>query len=455
MLSSKEAKACCCAFLVGLVAVGLLLVGCAGNGSEQSRKYYELGRRLGKQGKYHEALDAFNKSLAADRNNAQAHNGLGLCYLLLGQERKGEQELKEALRLKPDFTKAARNLASLYQRQNRMKEAVPLLEQITDASPNDAKSWSFLMTAYMSEHQIEKALVAGKRSLELAPNDPTVIVNYANMQKQLTKLDEAEKYYKQVIDMNPPDEQVRSLAITGLFDVYFLRGEYAKAKVVALQAKNDFPNNFAVYTNLAMLYEKLNKNELASQNYDKAVELAPNNAVLLVRAGEFYDRTGKGKRAKEMYMKAIKVDPNSVDGYLHIIDNAINTGQGLAEAEAYCQKALSFANQYEKPKLLDQMAVLKRMLGDLDASVKYCKDALGSLPEKDKVGEAAIRVHLAETYREQKKFALTKKELEAALALSPPEPLIKEIETVSSKLPPQWVPDLGNTEPKSTEESSN
>lgn len=455
MLSHKEAKVWCCAVLACLIAAVLALWGCAGEGSEQSRKYYELGRTLGKQGKYHEALDAFNKSIAADPKNAEAHNGLGLCYVLLGQEQKGEQELKEALRLRPGLTKAVRNLASLYQRQNRTKEAVPLLEQITDASPGDAKSWSFLMTAYMGEHQIEKALVAGKRALDLAPDDPTVIVNYANMQKQLTKLDEAEQYYRKVVDMNPADKEVSSLAITGLFDVYFLQGQYSKAKVVALKAKKGFPDNFAVYCNLAMLYEKLNENDSAGQNYDKAMELAPMNAVLLVRAGEFYDRIGKGKRAEEIYRKAIEVDPKSVDAHLHLIENAIKTGEGLAEAEGYCEKALSFANQYEKPKLLDQMAVLKRSLGDLDASIKYCEDALESLQKKDKVGEAAIRVHLAETYREQEKFALTKKELEAALALSPPEPLLKEIEAVASKLPPLWVPNLGGTEPKSSKKSSN
>jgi len=455
LLSDKEARVCCCAVLACVLAVGLVLSGCAGEGSEQSRKYSELGRTLGKQGKYHEALDAFNKSIAADPKNAEAHNGLGFCYVLLGQEQKGEQELKEALRLKPGLTKALRNLASVYQRQNRTKEAVPLLEQITDASPGDAKYWSFLMTAYMGEHQIEKALVAGKRSLDLAPNDPTVVVNYANMQKQLTKLDEAEQYYRKVVDMNPADKQVSSLAITGLFDVYYLQGQYSKAKVIALKAQKDFPNDFAVYYNLAMLYEKLNESDLAGQNYDKAMALASDNAVLLVRSGEFYNRIGKGKRAEEIYRKAIEVDPRSVDAYLHLIENAITTGEGVAEAEGYCEKALSFANQYEKPKLLDQMAVLKRRLGDLDASIKYCEDALASLPKKDKVGEAAIRVHLAETYREQGKFALTKKELEAALALSPPESLLKEIETVASKLPPQWAPNLGDTEPKSSEKSSN
>ncbi|MBN2207687.1 MAG: tetratricopeptide repeat protein [Candidatus Coatesbacteria bacterium] len=447
MLSDAETETRRLVVLVGLLTMLVGLLGCAGGGKEESRNHYESGCALASQGKYQEAMTAFNKAIAADPQNAEAHNGLGYCHLLLGQEEQGELHLKEALRLQPDLLKAVRNLATLYHRQTRMNEAIPLWEQLTETDPNDAEAWSYLSTAYISQNQIEKALVAAKRALECSPNNPTVIVNYANMQKALMKFDEAEQYYRRVVDMSPPDEQIRALAIIGLFDVYFLQADYSKAKVIGLKAKEDFPKDFRVYYNLALLHEKINENQSAAEYYEEAMKYAPNNSALFVGAGDFFSQIGNQDRANEIYRKAIDIDPKCVNAYVRLIAAGIERGGDLAEAERLCEKALSFAAQYEKSRLLDQMAVVKLKTGDFNAAIKYCGDALGSLAEHDKIGEATIRVHLAEIYKAKGDLASTKTELETVLALSPPENLLKEIEKIASDLPPEWVPNLASSEP--------
>ena len=455
MLSCADARTSRFAALIGLLIMLVGLLGCAGGGNEESRKHYERGRSLGRQGSYHEAMAAYNEAIAADPKNAEAHNGLGFCHLLLGQEEKAEKSLKEALRLQPDLPKAVRNLASLYHRQERMKEAIPLWEQLTEMNPNDAEAWSYLSTACMSERQIEKALVAAKRALDFAPDNPTVVVNYANMQKELMRFDEAEQHYRKVLDMNPPNKRVRALAATGLFDVYFLQGNYSKAKVAGLKAKENFPKNSRVWYNLALLHEKTNENDSAAECFEKAMKYAPDNPAMFVASGDFFSRIGDPSRARAIYRKAIDVDQKFAKAYLRLIASGIEQDGDLAEMERLGVKALSFASQFEKPKLLDQMAVIKRKTGDFDAAIKYSNEAISGLPGRDKVGEASIRVHLAETYKAKGELALMKKELETALALSPPESLLKEIERIANDLPPEWVPDLGNSEPSNDQRGSN
>lgn len=455
MLSNGDARTMCFVALAGLLMIFLGLLGCTGGATEESRNHYERGRSLGKQGNYNEALAAFNEAIAANPENAEAHNGLGFCYLLLGQKEKAERSLKEALRLQPDLLKAVKNLASLYHRQERMKEAISLWERLTEISPNDAEGWSYLSTAQMSEGQIEKALVAAKRALDLGPNSPAVIVNYANMQKELMRFDEAERHYRRVVDMNPPDKQVRALATTGLFDVYFLQGDYSKAKVIGLKAKREFPKNFKVWYNLALLHEKINEDDSAAEYYEEAMKCAPKNAAMFVASGDFFGRVGKQDRADAIYRKAIDIDPKFAKAYLRLIASGIEQGHDLAGIEELCVKALSFATQDEKPKLLDQMAVIKLKMGDFDAAIKYCNEAMKSLPERDTVGEATIHTHLAEIYKAKGELALTKTELETALSLSPPESLLKEIERIANDLPPEWVPNLGDSEPSQDLHGSN
>ncbi|MCD6327403.1 tetratricopeptide repeat protein [bacterium] len=430
----------------------LTLIGCAD--SQEARKQYEKGRQLGKQGRTDEAIALFNKAIEVDPNYAEAHNGLGFAYLLKGEDDMGEREIKEALRLKPDFSKAIRNLAILYLRQKRMNEAMPLWKQLTEIKPDDAKAWSYLSAVYMSVRQIEKALVASKRALELSPNDPGILLNNASICTQLVKLDEAEQFYKRLVEMMPPDDSIRKKSFLGLFDVYFLQGDSPKARVIALKAKEQFPDDSEVYYRFGLLNERLEKNEQAAKDFEKAMALDPVNAALMNKVATFYTSIGKSDRSTEIYRKCIETAPRYMNAYIGLASLAIERKEGLDEAESVVEKALSFADSSQRPRLLDQMSFLKRLQGDLESAMKYANEAFDCIPKGDKLSEAAIRIHRAQIHKANGDMASVKADLESALRLDPPEALIEEIERVASDLPPEWTPKYEPAK-KSEDQSSN
>ncbi|MBN1592327.1 MAG: tetratricopeptide repeat protein [Candidatus Coatesbacteria bacterium] len=434
----------------------IALAGCGGGVStEESARLCEMGRALGKEGKLQEAMVQFEKSIEADPKNALAHNGLGFCYLLLGQEDKAEPYLKKALELHPDLTKALLNLASMYHRQQKMKEAIPLWERLTEIDPNNATAWTHLSTAYMIDNQIEKALVTSKRAMELAPNDPEVLLNYASMQKALMKFDEAEKTYRKVVDMSPPQDQLRQLAMTGLLDIYTLQGEYPKAKVIGLMAREQFPSDYKIAYSLGLLHEKMGEKEEATKYHEEALRLAPDNPELLTSTANFFNRIGDRDRANSLYRKAIDADPAFIKAYIALISAGIEDGDDLDATESLAEKGLKAANEFERTRLLDQMSVIKRLKGELDAAIEFAKEAMAGVPENDKFGMAMTKVHLAEAYKAKKDFASTKAELEDALKLSPPEEILKEIELIAADLPPEWTPNLAIAEQEQSQDGSN
>jgi len=424
--------------LAGILVVSLLLSGC--ESAKESEELYQRGKRLGQQGRYSEAIKAFKEAIELDPSNALAHNGLGFAYLLTGEEKKGEKELKEALRLDPRLTKAIRNLATLYHRQKRFKEAVSLWERLTEIKPKDAKAWNNLANACFEVHHIQKAIAASKRALALAPKDPVVINTYANMQKQLLKLDEAEKYYKQLRDMRPEDKEVATLAILGLAQVYFLKGNLAKAKVAALQARKEFPDDYRVSYQLGEVQESLGELDEAAKSYQEAIRLAPNNARLMCRVGDFYRKTKKSDEAASLYRRAIETDGKYTDAYIRLVSLWAHQKKNLDEAESLAKAALANAGPGYKQVLLDLLSIVKRLEGDYDQALKYSFEAMKEIRKGDSLAEATIRVHRARIYREKGDLASTKAELEAALALEPPETVLKEIDDVAEGLPPQWQP---------------
>ncbi|HEX3009900.1 MAG TPA: tetratricopeptide repeat protein, partial [Bacteroidales bacterium] len=62
---------------------------------------------------YTEAFSWFRKSLERNPQNATAHYGLGLCYHHTGDSLRSLHHYFEAIKLKPDYTEAYNNIASV------------------------------------------------------------------------------------------------------------------------------------------------------------------------------------------------------------------------------------------------------------------------------------------------------------------------------------------------------
>jgi tetratricopeptide (TPR) repeat protein len=60
-----------------------------------------------------DAAEAFRRAIEVDPTSAQAHYNLGTVLIDLGENDRAIAELQEALRLKPDFLDARRELEEL------------------------------------------------------------------------------------------------------------------------------------------------------------------------------------------------------------------------------------------------------------------------------------------------------------------------------------------------------
>ncbi|MDX1709368.1 MAG: tetratricopeptide repeat protein [Desulfobacterales bacterium] len=98
-----------------------------------------------------------------------AYTGLGNAYYYKGELQRSEKNYLEALKIKPDFTKALQGLSETYIAMGRVPEAIERLEKAVRLEPKSAPLHFQLARAYQVALEFEKAYRSYQKVIELAP----------------------------------------------------------------------------------------------------------------------------------------------------------------------------------------------------------------------------------------------------------------------------------------------
>lgn len=128
--------------------------------------FYQLGRYYQGQKRYDQAVLAFRKALAADKNFAEARNGLGVVYAMQGKYAEALEELQVAVRLSPNAAHIYNNLGYAYYLHGLYGEAVAALEKSAELQPGNQSAYNNLGLAYAKAGNKDKSLQAFTRATQ-------------------------------------------------------------------------------------------------------------------------------------------------------------------------------------------------------------------------------------------------------------------------------------------------
>jgi hypothetical protein len=83
-----------------------------------------IGLFLFNEGKIEEAIDHYNKAIRITPNYAEAHNNRGIIYNKLGQYQRAIEDYNEAIRLKPHFAMSYYNRGNVYRELSQYQQAI-------------------------------------------------------------------------------------------------------------------------------------------------------------------------------------------------------------------------------------------------------------------------------------------------------------------------------------------
>jgi tetratricopeptide (TPR) repeat protein len=388
-----------------LARIYLRSLGNLANGSEQSTQAAL-------------AIEQFQEIVRLDPSDTDSALWLARLYRLRNQDGRAEQALRNILTGDPDNASATEQLAQLFLAQNKLTEAVPLLEGFLERTPN-GNLFVQLGDAYTRMNDLIRAELAYRQAVQLEPDRPRHRRNLAQALFSQERYEEALAEYQGLLQLRPDDaDTYLRMAV-----VYRRLQRLEDAERQILLAKQRAPSNLDVIYNEATLYEEQGRFEDAIRVASDAVAVVKarteaaagrrrNLAILYQLLGRLYRAAENYPAAVSSFQELQRLGPEEdLRARLLIIDS-YRAARNLPSAFAEMDKAL--AAYPNDRSLLINRALLYGGKGQPDLASQSLRALLNRSP-----ADLEIYINVAQVYLDNRRYAEAQEALVSAEQLTP------------------------------------
>jgi peptidoglycan/xylan/chitin deacetylase (PgdA/CDA1 family)/Flp pilus assembly protein TadD len=111
-----------------------------------------------KQQKFDEAIENYAIVIKKKPENADAHFGLGFCYVMQNKRNKGAEHFRKAIKYNRAFVDAYVNLGALYEQAQYYDQAIKILHRALAIAPTNARAYYNLAVAHEKSKNLKEAL---------------------------------------------------------------------------------------------------------------------------------------------------------------------------------------------------------------------------------------------------------------------------------------------------------
>ncbi len=208
----------------------------------------------------------------------------------------------------PDSPEVKMERARILMEREQAAEAIPLLNEVVDATPKDPEARYQRGVAYENLDVLEKALNDYNECLILDSERTDALNNKAVVLAKMERFKEAAVEFTRLVDLDPQGALAyrnRGLCHVDLGDYETALADYAKALELD-------PKDSANWYQRAGVYLAQKRYEEAEQDYTKAIEITPDLAPAWMNRGVARYKRGEKKLAAEDLKKAQSLDENIV-----------------------------------------------------------------------------------------------------------------------------------------------
>jgi len=291
----------------------LLLVALATQAFPQdARVFLNQGTQFAQKKMWDKAIVCFQKAIALQPQNPEAHNNLGFVYAEAGFYKEALQEYEIALKIKPDYKSAMDNIVFGVTQwsqdlidHGQYSTAEEILKTAMARFPKMGEFHYFLGITYQAQDRFQEALEEWKKAALIKPDSSTAHYVKA-IEKHLARDEQgAIAEFREAIRIKPDNAYAHNI----LGVILTLTGKTDEAKAEFQAAIRYKPNYVEPYLNLAYVYEKEGKLEDAVKFYKTATIKNPYSAKALMAMGKIYFASGRYFDAESNYSRALRVQP--------------------------------------------------------------------------------------------------------------------------------------------------
>lgn len=201
---------------------------------------------------------------------------------------------------------------------------------------------------------------------------PAQLVESAFQHHKSGNVSEAERLYRQALDIDP--RNFDALHLLGLLAHQVGRNDIAVELIGTALQLGTSP---AAFNNLGQAYRALARPEDAARCYQEAIALEPDYVTAYNNLGAVLQESGRAAEAERAYRQALAIRPDVVEVWCNLA-NALQDLGRFEEAEQACRRALAM-----NPGLAAAHNILGNVLqklGRLEEAEQACRHALSIQP---------------------------------------------------------------------------
>lgn len=238
-------------------------------GWEDAETFFALGFSYQQMGDLENSAYWYQKAVSKDTTYVQAYGKLGSVLRALGQFDSSLVVLGRGMEKEPGSRNISRNLYLSLFDLGRFDELIPMLGKHLNLHPTDYEVRQVLADAYVAQRAFESAETEYRKVLGTREGYTPAIVGLGNVMADRGELDEAEKYFLVVLQLDSANAD----AVSGLGRVYLDCGDYDLAVATFRDAVKLEPLVSGHYERLGDAYMKVRQYREAAAAFQMALAL--------------------------------------------------------------------------------------------------------------------------------------------------------------------------------------
>lgn len=319
--------------------------------------------------------------LNQDASDPEANYMGGLLAFETGQYDIAEERLLKVLKVAPEHSKTLLLFGTVNFAQEDFEQASYYMSKYIQAQPGDITARKLLGRAYMKMGQLEDAKAVLKAGLNIKQDDAELLgligisqlqsgniaLGISELEKAVVKApasdalrNELAMAYIAAGDNDKAIQQLNTILDEGgrqhqskvlLISAHLRAEQYDKAIGVALEIKNQSPDDAATQLLVGRVFVVSKDNVEARKYFNKALQIKPDYLQALMSLAELEEREGRLSETEALYKKAAKKHPKSTMPLLALAR--------LAEAQ---KKMPAMVDWLEKARALNKNDIVSRKI---------------------------------------------------------------------------------------------
>ena len=215
-------------------------------------------------------------------------------------------------------------------------EAFAILEEVLKNDKENGPALTLAADCLMSMKMYAEAKPFLKKAEELYPQNDSILVSLAVINKNTGKPSESEQLLFDALQMNPMNPSAHA----NLILLYLSINELAKAEKALKDAKDKQINHPDIYFAEGSYYIRRQQFEEAKKALEKGLEQSPDNISAIANLAKIYYLQGNSAKTIELYEKFLSINPNDAQINAFLGALYLNNMKNKNKALQYLNKAL-------------------------------------------------------------------------------------------------------------------